>query len=139
MTAAADPQASQRTIGQFTLLLVDDEDDLRAAVRRALRSPEYFIREASNGQEALDILAGGGIDAVISDFNMPHMNGLDLMQRVRLSYPQVVRMMLTGQSDVQLAIRALNEGSVHRYLLKPWDSVDLKGIVRMALATHRVF
>lgn len=129
--------SSERTVGQFTILLVDDEDDLRATIRRTLRSPEYFFREAADASEALEVLAGGGVDAVISDYNMPHMNGLDFLQRVRITYPQVVRMMLTGQADIRLAVRALNEGAAHRLLLKPWDSFDLKGIVRMALTTCR--
>jgi response regulator RpfG family c-di-GMP phosphodiesterase len=121
---------------RFNLLLVDDDDDLRATVRRALRNPQYVIHEASSGVEALDILSRAPIDAVITDFNMPMMNGLDLLQRVRISYPRTLRMMLTGQRDVELAVRALNEGSVHRFLLKPWDNVDLKGIVGMALRAH---
>jgi response regulator RpfG family c-di-GMP phosphodiesterase len=122
-----------------TILLVDDEDDLRAAIRRSLRDPQLKIVESTNGREALDRIAAGGVDVVISDFNMPGMNGLDLLQRVRLTSPEVVRIMLTGMSDIRVAIRALNEGSVHRLLLKPWSQIDLRGIVRIALATHRAF
>ncbi len=136
LAPAAPPDGEARAMPAFTLLLVDDEDDLRATVRRALRSPEYTIREASCGAEALAILADTPIDAVITDFNMPVMNGLELLQRVRLTYPRTVRLMLTGQRDVELAVRALNEGAVQRFLLKPWDNVDLKGVVGMALRTH---
>jgi DNA-binding NtrC family response regulator len=134
----AAPAGEPRIATNFTLLLVDDEDDLRATVRRALLSPGYTFREASCGAEALAILASSPIDAVITDFNMPGMNGLELLQRVRMSYPRALRVMLTGQSDVALAIRALNEGAVDRFVLKPWDNVVLKGVVGMALRTlHR--
>jgi response regulator RpfG family c-di-GMP phosphodiesterase len=126
-----------RALGQFTILLVDDEDDLRGSVRRILRSSEYLIREATNGHDALEILGREPIDLILSDFQMPHMDGLELLQRVRLSYPAVARVMLTGKSDVHLAARALNEGAVQRFVVKPWESVSLRGIVRLALACAR--
>tara|TARA_R110002096_G_scaffold44526_5_gene120079 strand:+ start:9983 stop:10300 length:318 start_codon:yes stop_codon:yes gene_type:complete len=89
--------------------------------------------EAGDGVDALALLKKTPCDAIISDFNMPRMNGLDLLTQVRIMYPGMLRILLTARADVHLAVRALNEGAVHRFLLKPWDHVDLKGIVRMAL------
>ena len=117
----------------YSILLVDDEPDVRRALKRSLHVPGYVMHEASDGVEALALLKTTSFDAVISDFNMPHMNGLDLLTQVRIVHPNMLRILLTGRADVHLAVRALNEGSVHRFLLKPWDNVDLKGIVRMAL------
>jgi DNA-binding NtrC family response regulator len=129
------PAASAAT--PRTILLVDDEDDLRATIRRALKPSGYRILEASSAAEAIEWLGCEDIDAVISDFHMPGKSGLDLLQRVRLAHPDVLRIMLTGSRDIDVAVRALNEGAAERYILKPWDNLDLNGMVALALATHR--
>lgn len=121
----------------YTILLVDDEPDLRRALRRALDTPGYTILEAEDGVGALEVLKARRVDCIISDYNMPRMNGMDLLTQVRISQPQIVRILLTARADVHLAVRALNEGAVNRFLLKPWDHIDLKGIVRMALHAKR--
>ena len=122
-------------VEQYSILIVDDEPDIRSALRRTLKTPGYTLYEASDGVEALEKLKENPVDAIISDYNMPRMNGLDLLTQVRIMTPAVLRILLTARADVHLAVRALNEGSVHRFLLKPWDHVDLKGILRMALHT----
>lgn len=121
----------------YTILLADDEPDIRRAVRRALSAPGYTIHEVSDGAEALAFLKANRVDVVVSDYNMPRMNGLEMLTQVRMMHPDVVRILLTARADVQLAVRALNEGSVHRFLLKPWDHIDLKGTVQMALHSLR--
>jgi DNA-binding NtrC family response regulator len=122
---------------RYTILLVDDEPDVRAALRRSLHVPGYVIHECSDGVEAIEFLRKHDVDAVVSDYNMPRMNGLDLLTQVRIIRPEVLRILITARADVHLAVRALNEGSVHRFLLKPWDHIDLRGILRMALHTMR--
>jgi len=117
----------------YSILLADDEPDIRRALKRSLHVPGYTMYEAGDGVDALAVLKQNPCDAIISDFNMPRMNGLDLLTQVRIVYPNMLRILLTARADVHLAVRALNEGAVHRFLLKPWDHVDLKGIVRMAL------
>jgi DNA-binding NtrC family response regulator len=134
----SDTPAKERAMSQrYTILIVDDEDDIRGAIRRTLHVPGYTIFEATNPAEALQILRTFDVDAVVSDFNMPGMNGLDFLQRVRLTTPDVVRILLTAQADVQIAMRALNEGAVHRFLLKPWDHKDLRTILSIALHARR--
>ncbi len=118
------------------ILIVDDDEDLRAALRRELTIAGYQCREAGTAVEALQMLARRPIDAIVSDFEMPGMNGLDLLQRVRLLRPRVYRILLTGHANVDMAARALNEGSVNRFLFKPWNRVDLRGILEMALHSH---
>ena len=119
----------------YSILIVDDEPDIRGALRRSLNG--YTIHEAGDGVEALDKLRDIEVDAIVSDYNMPRMNGLELLTNARIMYPQVLRILLTARADVHLAVRALNEGSVHRFLLKPWDHIDLRGILRMAIHTMR--
>ncbi len=119
-------------MNQKTLLIVDDDPDVRGAIRRALRGSEYAVIEAADGPVGLAIFRTNPIDVVISDYEMPEMDGLEFLQRVRLHDPRVLRVLLTGHADLQVAMRALNEGAVNRMLLKPWDHVDLLGTLRIA-------
>jgi CheY-like chemotaxis protein len=89
---------------------VDDEPDMRAALRRSLYQANATFLEAGDGLEAVGLLRDHPVDAVISDFEMPRMDGLELLQYVRLRLPQVLRIMLTARADVNVAVRALNEG-----------------------------
>ena len=117
----------------WTILLVDDEPDICNALRRSLRVPGYSVLVAHDGAQALETMRAQHVDAIISDYNMPGMDGLDLLQHVRIMRPHVLRILLTARGDLPLAVRALNEGGVHRLLLKPWDHVDLRGTLELAL------
>lgn len=121
----------------YTILLVDDEPDIRRAVRRTLAAPGYTFHEVDDGLQALALLEHQPVDAIVSDYNMPKMTGLDLLSRIRGTHPDIVRILLTARADVHLAVSALNDGIVHRFLLKPWDHVDLRGIVQMTIQTLR--
>ena len=85
----------------------------------------------------MSVLRIAQFDAVLSDFNLGEgADGLDLLQTVRVLWPETVRLLVTGNTDVQVAIRALNEGAVHRYFLKPWDDDKLNGALEIALRTR---
>lgn len=109
-----------------TILFVDDEANVLNALRRTLRKEPYEIFLAQGAEEALDILRENEIDLVVSDHLMPGMDGLTFLKKVRESYPTVVRVILTGHADLQMAIEAINEGEVFRFLTKPWMDVELK-------------
>ena len=97
----------------------------------------YTIVEACSATDALGELSRQRFDAIVSDYQMPGMDGLDLLQHVRILYPHMLRVLLTARADVQLAVRCLNEGGVHRLFLKPWSTYDLRGVLRLALHLHR--
>lgn len=103
-----------------SLLLVEDEEAVRELLVRIL-SNEYEIFTAGNCEEAQGILESEPIDIIICDHGLPGENGLDFLARIRSQYPFIQRILLTGQREVELAIRAINEGDVHRYLPKPAD------------------
>ncbi len=115
-----------------SILICDDDPEIRASMKRTLRG--YDVVEASTPREAIDLLKAHSFDAVISDFNLSAASdGLDLLQYVRLAHPTVVRFLVTGNRDLDVAARAVNEGSVHRYFQKPWDDDKLRGALILVL------
>ena len=116
-----------------SILVVDDQPEIRSALRRCLKAGGNTVHEARSGDEALEVVEKHDIDLIVSDYDMPGMTGLELLQRIRIAAPRLRRILLTGRADVHVAARALNEGSVHRFLLKPWENYDLEGIVNLVL------
>ncbi|MBW1810153.1 MAG: response regulator [Deltaproteobacteria bacterium] len=110
----------------FKVLLVDDEANVLNALRRSLRKEPYQLYLAQGPEEALDILKDQEIDLVISDHLMTAMDGLTFLKMVKNLYPQVIRIILTGHADLQIAIEAINEGEVFKFLTKPWNDIELK-------------
>ena len=115
-----------------TALFVDDEPNILSGLKRMLRSMrqemDFFFAES--GREALDILAGQHVDVIVSDMRMPGMDGASLLATVQEKYPQVVRIMLTGQADEDSILRTV--GVVHQFLAKPADPEDLKEVLARA-------
>ncbi len=118
-----------------SILICDDDADIRTAMKRTLRG--YDIVEASSPREAKALLKAHSFDALISDFNLDaDSDGLDLLQHARVAHPEVVRFLVTGNRDVDVAARAVNEGAVHRYFLKPWDDDKLRSALVLVLRTR---
>jgi two-component system probable response regulator PhcQ len=118
------------------VLLVDDDVAVLAAFERALRHEAYERILACGATEALERLAGHPIDVVVSDEHMPEMSGTALLAVVRASYPETVRVLLTGGASLEVAIRAINEGAVYRFLTKPCPPAELALTIRQALQQH---
>jgi DNA-binding NtrC family response regulator len=120
------------------ILLVDDEPNVTEALKRALRREPYHILTATSGQSALDLLGQQHIDVVVSDEQMPGMSGSVFLSTVRKRYPHTIRMILSGQASLEAAVRAINEGEVYRFFLKPCNPIDLAVTVQQALAHKRL-
>ena len=119
-----------------TVLLVDDESDILEALSLQLRR-DHRVLVAAGGAEALRLLADSGpVAAVISDLRMPEMDGVELLRRVQLEYPDTTRVLHTAQNDLTAAIAAINDGGVYRYLAKPANTDELRSTVREAVALH---
>jgi thioredoxin reductase (NADPH) len=111
------------------LLIVDDDPQVLAAVRRDLRSryrDKYTVMSASSGQEALGAMRelksrGDSLAVIICDQRMPGMNGSELLAQSRAIYPLARRVLLTAYSDIDAAVKAINEAHLDHYLSKPWD------------------
>jgi len=121
-----------------TILIVDDESHVISALRRLFRGEPYRILTATRATEALEIIRREPVQLVMCDHRMPEMSGTELMQRVKLTQPDVVRIIFTGYLDVGAAVDAINKGEVYRFVTKPWNDDELRLIVRQALAQHRL-
>jgi DNA-binding NtrC family response regulator len=115
------------------VLLLDDEPNVTAGITRALHNDPWKIFTAATVGGAFDILARENVDVVISDERMPGMSGSQFLAEVRKKYPNTIRMILSGQADLEAAVRAINEGEVYRFLLKPCNPADLRVTIRQAL------
>lgn len=115
------------------VLIVDDEPRVLSGLQRALRREPYDIVAVTSAAEALDVMAGSPIDAVVSDHDMPGMTGTVFLSHVAESYPDTIRFMLTGKPSLDVAVKAVNEGSVRRFFTKPCDDVELAIAIRQAL------
>ncbi len=120
---------------KHTILIVDDEEMILKSIVRVLRNENCQILTAQSGEEGLEVLKVYEVQLVISDQKMPGMNGLDFLKRVKTEYPQILTIMLTGQAEIEIAMDAINEAGVYKFILKPWDDNDLKVTVIRALET----
>lgn len=118
------------------ILFVDDEPHLVKAFERALRKEDFHIVGATSGREALELLKNDWIDVVVSDEQMPGMTGSELLARIARDHPQVIRIMLTGHASLDIAVRAINEGQIYRFMVKPVSKPELALAIRQALE-HR--
>jgi response regulator RpfG family c-di-GMP phosphodiesterase len=118
-----------------TILLVDDDVRVVSALQRSLYR-DYRIEIAAGPGDALDAIAHTAYAVVVSDLQMPGMNGIDLLTTVKETSPDTVRVLLTGQADLETAIAAVNEGNIFRFLTKPCPHELLKRTLDAALEQH---
>jgi GAF domain-containing protein/class 3 adenylate cyclase len=120
------------------ILVVDDEPDNLDLLYRTFHR-EFKVLRAESGPAALDILEKQGeVAVIISDQRMPYMSGTEFLSLTATKYPDTIRIILTGYTDVGDLVEAINSGKVFKYVTKPWDDEELKAAVRQAVDTHNV-
>jgi response regulator RpfG family c-di-GMP phosphodiesterase len=136
---ATEPTFSDRA-SSTVILAVDDDPAVLAALIRLLRPDGVEVLTADGGEEALSVLQkrSASIGAVVSDYTMPGMNGAELLRIARLRWPDITRVLLTGNADLPAAARAVNEGQPSRLYTKPWHADQLRQAIAQALEQHRV-
>lgn len=118
-----------------TLLLVDDDIDVLTAVRRTLSREGYEILWTTNPHVACAMIeTNAAIDLLVSDIDMPEMDGLELVKRCRQARPEIIRMIVSGHGTAEAVTRALNEGEVHRFIHKPFSPAELREVIASALS-----
>ena len=119
------------------ILYIDDEKDNLTVFYSTFR--RYFeVHLASSGKEGLELMKKHDMHLVIADQRMPGMTGIEFLEKIIPEYPDCVRMVLTGYSDVEAIIQAINKGRVYRYITKPWQKEDLKITIEQGLETFQL-
>ncbi len=134
MTSMAPPSADQAdaTRKRAPVLLVDDDALMRLTLGRTIEQAGFQVLAASSGEAALDVLRRRPVAAIVADHYMPGMNGLQFFTIAQLGWPGVPRILVTGHADQNLAIQAINQGEVLRFLTKPVDKGVLAEVLRRA-------
>ncbi|GAB4375911.1 MAG: hypothetical protein Kow0075_02640 [Salibacteraceae bacterium] len=119
------------------LLYVDDEQSNLIAFEATFRRV-FNITTVLSAKEALELLKKHSYHIVISDQRMPEMTGIQLFQRMKLVYPDPVRIMLTGYSDIETVVDAINKGEVYRYVTKPWNFSEVRNVILSAYEVYEL-
>jgi DNA-binding NarL/FixJ family response regulator len=132
--------AIDRTAHRSTALLVDDDPGFLNALSRLLRAAGIHVLTAGDGQQALTLLHrhAESIGVVVSDYSMAQMNGAELLRAVNLNWPEIARVLLTGNADLRSVAEAVNEGQISGLFLKPADPGDLQREVIRLIEAHRL-
>ena len=117
----------------YKLLLVDDEPNILASLRRVFQRENYELLFARSAREALRILEQQPVELIMTDFMMPGMNGSELLREVRERWPQTIRIMLTGHANTDAVMGSIKDGAVYRFILKPWNEDDIRLTIALAL------
>lgn len=116
------------------VLLIDTHTDVLDRLTQLLRLEPFEVCSATDAAQALAILAQQPVDLVMSAARLPDMDGATLLAQIHHDYPHTVRILLTGETDLTLIIKAINEGQIYRYLSKPWKDEELLLALRQSLA-----
>ena len=115
------------------LLLVDDEPNILAALRRLLRQDGYQIVTETDARAALARLESEDFDVIVSDQRMPEMTGVEFLRRAKAVRPHSMRIVLSGYTDLDSVTAAINEGAIYKFLTKPWDDAQLRDHIATAM------
>lgn len=121
------------------VLFVDDEEHILSSIKRLLRKEPYRIHTATGGEAGLQVMAENpGIQMVVSDQRMPGMCGTEFLAKVKASYPDTVRIVLSGFAEASAIVAAINQGEVYRFVAKPWNDENLKVTFRQCLEHYDI-
>ena len=122
------------------IMFVDDEPSILNALKRLFRKTRYQIITAASGREGLERLkeCDKPVSLIISDQRMPEMTGAQFLEQAKNIYPDAIRFLLTGYSDMDAIVDAVNKGEIHRYLAKPWNDHDLLLLVQQSLQQYEL-
>ncbi len=117
-----------------TVLFVDDEEKILKSLKRGLLDEPYNTLFATSGKEAIEILQREEVHVIVTDMRMPEMSGLDLLRVAKKDYPSIVRMVLSGYTQVTTLLTAINQGEIFKFITKPWQlEEEFKPAIREAV------
>lgn len=120
------------------ILCVDDERNVLRALERVFLDDDYEIVTAGSGDEAFGIMkeSGDSFQVVVSDYRMPVMNGVEFLKQVFISWPDTVRIVLSGYADAGAIVAAINEGHIYKFIPKPWNDEELRITIQNCLERY---
>lgn len=121
-----------------TVLFVDDEQSVLNSLERLFDEDGLIVLKANNAEEALELVKNEDIAVIVSDNCMPGMQGVEFFSKVRLISPDAVRIMLTGQAELDTAMDAINNGGIFQFILKPWNNTVLREKVKEGINRFQV-
>jgi CheY-like chemotaxis protein len=138
MDSASHPLTPSKQLEKLKLLVVDDEPDNLDLLYRTFRR-DFHVLRAESGKSALEVLATEGeVAVIISDQRMPEMKGTEFLSKTVPQFPNTIRIILTGFTDVEDLVEAINAGQVYKYITKPWDPSELRAVVKTAAETYEL-
>ncbi len=117
----------------YSVLFVDDEINILSSLRRGLLEEEYRCHFAESALRAVEILEQKKINVIITDMRMPEMNGLDLLKHVEANYPSIIKLVLSGYTQLPQVLATINQVDIFNFITKPWSIDELIVIIRKAL------
>src|SRR4030095_14309959 len=122
---------------KFSVLYVDDEEHNLVSFRATFRR-DYQVFTAKSAREGLQLLRENWIPIIITDQRMPELTGVQFLEKLLPEFPESIRMILTGFSDIQAIIEAINSGRIFRYITKPWDETELRMTIDNAINLYKL-
>ncbi|MBS7660779.1 response regulator [Pseudomonas lalucatii] len=116
--------------------LVDDEPQILKSLQRLLHPQDWQVHAFDDVYQALDALTEHEYAVILSDYRMPHLDGITYLKFAKQRQPEAVRLMLTGHGDRQSMIQAINEAEIYRFISKPWEDYEVEAALRSAIDLH---
>lgn len=121
---------------KIVILYVDDEENNLISFKATFRI-KYKVFTAISGDEAMKILEDNNIEIIVTDQRMPNMTGVEFLEKVLVKYPDTMRILLTGYTDMAAVVDAINKGKIFHYLTKPWDETELEMTINRAHEAYK--
>lgn len=125
-------------LNKHKILLVDDEQNILNSLQRLLRKEGYEILLASSGKEGIEILKKHSVSLIVSDQRMPQMSGVEFFNKIKDIHPDTIRVILSGYTNVNSILEAINQGRIYKFITKPWNDEELKLTIQRALEQHEL-
>jgi DNA-binding NtrC family response regulator len=122
-------------VTRHPILIVDDEPEILYSLRGLLRK-EFEVNTATSAYDGFQVLRRQPIHVIMTDQRMPEMTGVEFLRQVRSEYPEAIRLIITGYADIKAVIDAINQGSIFRYLTKPWNPDELEAVLHQAVEEY---
>lgn len=135
MTSVANTESAQPE-EKIKVLYIDDEPHNLVSFKATFRQ-RFDVTTAASGHDALELLQQHPFEVIVTDQRMPEMTGVQFLESILDRYPEPIRILLTGYTDMQAVIDAVNKGKIAEYLEKPWDEARLEDVIRKSAALYR--